>query len=170
MIATLVLLTACSNGADSSAFEKATSKKTTTEKTVNARGGEQLLSVRAEYSYCYSTGDYDPTNAYDCAENITYKECLEWKAKEPGEAHTFFYATFMGGEPTIPGRYANEYYMRAYYGDKLEQETDEQAAFPEMESEFSVYDLTDCYPKGTMEIYNVDDDLMAKMSFDNTEN
>lgn len=170
IISSSLLLSACSSkNSDSKDLDAQSTGKTDSKNAVKTKGGEKLLSVRAEYTYCYATPEnYDPTAAFECDSEITYKQCLEWKEKEEGEAHTFFYAVFEGGEATIPGRYANNYYMKVKYGTNLEQKTDTSAAFPERETEFKAYDLTDCYPKGSLEIYDVEDKLMGSMSFDYT--
>ena len=165
-ITMLLLLVACSKNVNDDNTEKKVTEKTTSEKAAKATGGEKLIAVRAEYSFCYSTDNPDPELSRECVDNITYKECLEWKTREPGQASTFFYATFEGGEPTTVGWNANEYYMKVIYGDDLEQETGTQVAFPDMESEFMAYDLEDCYPRGTIEIYNTQDEPMGKMDFD----
>lgn len=158
-----LLLIACSNSNDET--DKKVAGKDS-QKVTKAKGGENLVSVRAEYTFCYDTGSYDPTLRIACESNITYKQCLEFKENQPGGAHTFFYAIFEGGEPTIPGRYANNYYMKVKYGKHQELKTDNIAAFQDSETEFKIYDLTDCYPKGTMELYNVNDELMGRMSYD----
>lgn len=165
LIAALLMLTACSNNDNTPNISDEQSSSLKAKPT----GGEKLESVRAEYSFCYSTDNYDPTLATECEENITYKQCLEWKEKQAGQASTFFYAIFQGGEPTTVGRNANEYYMKVKYGEGLEAR-DEIVAFPNIKSTFDAYDLTDCYPIATIEIYNMQDELMGKMSLDNTEN
>ena len=168
LVSVCLLLAACSDSDKSIDSTKSKDKTSKTTETAKATGGEKLISVRAEYSYCYSTPEnHDPTMSFECTEEITYKECMEWKERKPGEANTFFYAVFEGGEPTLPGRFANEYYMKVKYGDGLEMQTDTRAAHPGLESEFYILELVkECYPNGTIEIYNTDDKLMASMSFD----
>lgn len=170
LIAALFVIAACS-GADNdnqtSDNEEENADPDPSEQ--NVEGEEELLSVKAEYSFCYDTGAYDPTLRSKCEDQITYKECKEWQGKEQGTSNTFFYATALGGEPTIPGRTANYYYIKVKYGDNKEITTDERAIFKEIEGDFMAYDDTGCYPNATIEMYNVDDELMDKMSFDYTE-
>lgn len=132
------------------------------------QGGEELLDVRADYSFCYDTGSYDPTKRQQCEMPLTYKECYEWMSRENGQGDTFFYANFTGGEPTIPGRTANEYYMVVHYDDKTEK-TDTSAVFKDDPSEFMHVVKGNCYPNATIEIYNTEDELMGRMSLENSE-
>ena len=99
---------------------------------------------------------------------LTYKECYEWMSRENGQGDTFFYANFTGGEPTIPGRTANEYYMVVHYDDKTEK-TDTSAVFKDDPSEFMHVVKGNCYPNATIEIYNTEDELMGRMSLENSE-
>lgn len=134
--------------------------------SVKASGGEELLDVRAEYSFCYDTGSYDPTQRNECKLSLTYKECREWMSKEEGTGNTFFYANFTGGEPTQVARTANRYYMVVKYAEGKVEETDSSAVFKDIPSEFSHLVRGNCYPNATIEIYNMDDELMGSMSFD----
>lgn len=167
LITAVLLLAACSSGNDDNSEKISKSEKAslTDKEVVKAKGGEKMISVRGEYSYCYATPEnHDPTMAFECVDNLTYKECLEWKNKEPGKGATFFYADFIGGEPTIPGRTANEYYMKIIYGDGLEG-SDDLVIFPNMQDDFYVSDVEDCYPNATIEVRNKEGDLLGKMSF-----
>ena len=136
------------------------------------KGDGHLVKVYAEYSFCYSTDDPDPQKARTCEDNITYQECKEFDAKIAGQASTFFYAVYSGGEapPASTARYAQQYRMHVEYGEGKTLEDDLQAIFPGMEDDFMVYDLDDCYPTGDFTIYNEADKVVGKMSFDNTNN
>lgn len=161
IISALLLIAGCSkNSNDSESAEKDAGKP---------QGGEKLESVRAEYSFCYDNGNYDPTLRYTCEQELKYKQCKEWELKEEGASTTFFYAEFLGGEPTTAGWYSNYYYMKVKYADGKELTTDKMAVSKEIPGEFMIHDDTGCYPKGTIEIYNMQDELMAKMSFDYTQ-
>jgi hypothetical protein len=138
---------------------------TSSEKIKNS-GGEELLDVRAEYSFCYDTGAYDPTQRSQCELSLTYKECKEWMTNKEGMGSTTFYANFTGGEPTISGRTANEYYMVVHYDADKAEKTDRRAVFKDIPSEFMHFVRGGCYPNATIEIYNMDDELMGSMSFD----
>lgn len=170
LVSMMLLLTACGkneNNTDTAQKDSTSDMKSNTKDSKEQKGGEKLISVRAEYSYCYATPEnYDPTMAFDCVDNLTYKDCMEWKAKEPGQGHTYFYAEFMGGEPLIKFKNANEYIMKVKYAENLEVE-DNLVIFPGDTDEFYVSGGDDCYPKATIEVYNMEDKLMGKMSFDN---
>ena len=129
-------------------------------------GGEDLISVRAEYAYCYDTGAYDPTQRYTCELELSYKGCKEWMGSQEGTGKTHFYAEFSGGEPTRAARTANEYYMVVKYGDGLVETTDTRAVFKDIPSEFASYVEGGCYPNATIEVYNTQDELMGRESFD----
>lgn len=141
----------------------------TSSESIKATGGEELLDIHAEYAFCYDTGAYDPTQRYNCELPLTYKECIEWMSKEEGQGSTTFYANFTGGEPTIPGRTANEYYMTVTYGEGKVEKTDRSAVFKDIPSEFMHYVEGNCYPNATIRIYNMNDELMGIMSFDYTK-
>ncbi|MGM5481266.1 MAG: hypothetical protein ACQESE_02540 [Nanobdellota archaeon] len=156
IVLSLVSLSACgSDGTTDSSSE-----------TITNQGGEELLGVHAEYSFCYDTGAYDPTQRYTCELPLTYKECRKWKAQQEGTGKTVFYANFTGGDPTISGRTANIYYMVVNYSDGKIVKTDTQAAFKDIPAEFMAFVDDDCYPNATIEIYNTNDDLMGSMSLD----
>lgn len=164
LIFSILIITACNN--DDKINENNNNPSTSKKQT----GGEELLGIRAEYSYCYDTGAYDPTERSKCELQLTYKECGEWMImQEEGQGSTIFYANFTGGEPTITGRTANEYYMVVHYGDNKIDKTDTRTVFKDIPSEFMHYVRGSCYPNATIEIYNIKDELMGSMSFDYTQ-
>ncbi|MGM5480734.1 MAG: hypothetical protein ACQESC_04725 [Nanobdellota archaeon] len=128
--------------------------------------GEELLDVRAEYSFCYDTGSYDPTKRFKCELPLTYLECQEWMSKEQGSMSTTFYANFTGGEPTISGRTANRYYMVVEYGDGLNTTTDPTTVFKDIPEELYVIVDGACYPNATIKIFDMSDELKDSMSLD----
>lgn len=164
VIVVMFSLTACSNSTEQASTTTSSSDKSLAK--IKASGGEELHSVRAEYSFCYATDNPDPTLRSKCEDQITYEECKDWQGRIEGSSNTFFYAVFSGGEPTIPGRTANYYRMKVMYGENLEQISGEQAVFKDIESEFMLYDQSGCYPKATIEILNADDEVMGRKSFD----
>lgn len=167
----LVLFFGCTQSINN---EDITNNQSNTNLVQNASGGEKLISVKAEYSFCYSTDNPDPTLRQQCEENITYKQCKEWQLKENGASNTFFYATFSGGEVTEAAkkmaRYSNEYYMKVYYDEK-EIQSGKRAVFKDSPSDFMEYAEGGCYPTANIEIYRQEGNLLVgKMSIDNTNN
>lgn len=156
LLAALLVLSACGSETTND----------TPDEGVEPEGGEELLSVRADYAYCYDTGSYDPTQRYRCEMELSYDGCKEWMGKQEGTGKTHFYAEFSGGEPTQAARTANEYYMVVKYGDGLVETTDTSAVFKDFPSEFVSYVDGGCYPNATIEIYNTEDELMGRESFD----
>lgn len=161
LIVTLFLVACSSNSVVDEGLEDSNSVETYNE------GGEELHDVYAEYSFCYDTGSYDPTLRYKCEMPLTYKECVEWMSQQEGQGKTVFYANFSGGEPTQPGRTANQYYMTVHFGDQTQQ-TDTQTVFKNIPSEFMMFVDDNCYPNATVEIYNTNDVLMDVMTLEYT--
>lgn len=175
LIVTLVLvaigiaLASCGGpDAGSNAAADAADATASVDAPANAAGGEKLVSVKAEYSFCYSTGAYDPTQDRECMDNITYRECTQAEKDRAGSSSTFFYAVFSGGESRHAGWNANRYYMVVEYDNGTKTlETDAQTVFKDLPDDFMAYDLDGCYPAATITIFDeATDDPMGSMSFD----
>ncbi|MFP4567739.1 MAG: hypothetical protein ACLFN8_02225 [Candidatus Woesearchaeota archaeon] len=164
LLFSILLIVACTNEEEFTINDLNDNNKPST--TNKNSGGEELLGIRAEYSFCYDTGAYNPTERSKCEMQLTFKECSEWMMKQEGEGSTIFYANFTGGEPTKTGRTANEYYMVVTYADNKVEQTDTRTVFKEKPSEFMHFVRGNCYPNATIEIYNLEDELMGTETFD----
>lgn len=170
-IAIFVLLFGCTQNSD---LNNTSSQNNNSNLKENVEGGEKLISVRADYSFCHSTDSYDPTEAFVCEDDLDYSECKKWESDVAGEANTHFYATFNGGKVTAANKQkawnANEYYMKIDYNG-LEETTSERAVFENTTDEFAIYTSGECYPKADFKIYRAGDDLLVgEMSLDNSSN